>query len=94
MCPQVAALVMGEEPVGLGCLQAWQAVGVSHLPAVDSEPERRDVAGRLGARALAGGDGVVEWVPALPPDGLPLVVKASGSPAAQRQALDQLASSG
>ena len=92
--PPPAALVMGAGPVGLGCLLALRAAGVPTVLAVDVAPFRLAFAERLGARPVTGGDGAVAAVRALLPDGPPLVIEASGNPAAQRQALDLLAAGG
>lgn len=92
--PPASALVMGAGPVGLGCVLALRAVGVAEVLAVDVAPFRRAFAERLGARAVAGGEGAVAAVREAFPDGPPLVIEASGNPAAQRQALDLLAPGG
>lgn len=89
-----AALVMGAGPVGLGCVLALRAVGAPEVLAVDVTPFRRAFAERLGARALPDGEGSVAAARGVLPDGPPLVVEASGNPAAQRQALDLLAPGG
>ena len=92
--PPPAALVMGAGPVGLGCVLALRAIGVAEVVAVDVAPFRLAFAERLGARAVPGGEDAVAAVRAILPDGPPLVVEASGHPAAQRQALDLLAAGG
>ena len=92
--PPPSALVMGTGPVGLGCLLALRAAGVVDVVAVDVAPFRLAFAERLGARAVAGGDVAVAAIGDLLPDGAPLVIEASGKPAAQRQALDLLAPGG
>lgn len=92
--PPESALVMGAGPVGLGCVLALRAVGVAEVVAVDVAPFRLDFARRLGARPVAGGDAATDSVRSLLPDGPPVVIEASGNPAAQRQALDLLAPGG
>ncbi len=89
-----SALVMGAGPVGLGCVLALRAAGVSRVLAVDIAPYRLEFAGRLGATPIPGGDGAVDTVRSTLPEGPPLVIEASGNPAAQRQALDMLAPGG
>jgi propanol-preferring alcohol dehydrogenase len=92
--PPESALVMGAGPVGLGCVLALRAVGVADVVAVDVAPFRLDLARRLGARPVTGGDAATDSVRALLSDGPPVVVEASGNPLAQRQALDLLAPGG
>jgi propanol-preferring alcohol dehydrogenase len=92
--PPESALVMGAGPVGLGCVLALRAVGVADVVAVDVVPFRLDLARRLGARSVTGGDAATDSVRALLSDGPPVVVEASGNPLAQRQALDLLAPGG
>ena len=92
--PPRSALVMGAGPVGLGCILALRAIGRREVVAVDVAPFRLALAERLGALPVAGGDGVVERLGELMPDGPSLVIEASGNPTAQRQALDLLAPGG
>lgn len=92
--PPRSALVMGAGPVGLGCVLSLRAVDVPEVVAVDVAPFRLTLAARLGARAVLGGDGAAAAVRDILADGPPLVIDASGSAAAQRQALDLLAPGG
>ena len=89
--PPDAALVMGAGPVGLGVVLALMASGAGRVLAVDVAPYRLRFAECLGATPVGGGEGAAEAVRALLPEGPPLVVEASGNPAAQRHALDLLA---
>jgi len=92
--PPQSALVMGAGPVGLGCVLALRAVGVPNVLAVDIAPYRLEFAGCLGAVPIPGGDDAVDAIRAALPGGPPLIIEASGNPAAQRQALDVLAAGG
>lgn len=93
--PPAAALVVGAGPIGLGCVLTLRAVDVPEVVAVDVAPYRLELAGRLGATVVEGGEGAVDRVRTLLPDGgAPLVIEASGHPLAQRQALDLLAPGG
>ncbi|MDP9379469.1 MAG: alcohol dehydrogenase catalytic domain-containing protein [Chloroflexota bacterium] len=89
-----SALVMGAGPVGLGVVLALRAVGVGSVLAVDIASYRLEFARRLGATPIPGGEGAFDAVRAVLPGGPPLVIEASGNPAAQRQALDLLAPGG
>lgn len=92
--PPPSALVMGAGPVGLGCLLALRAAGAERVVSVDIAPFRLRFAERLGALVAEGGEGAEGRVRALLPEAPPLVIEASGNPAAQRQALDLLAPGG
>jgi 2-desacetyl-2-hydroxyethyl bacteriochlorophyllide A dehydrogenase len=86
-------VVLGLGPVGVLTAALLQRSGADVL-AADPRSDRREVAGRFGVRALdafeIAGE-VVEWTSGA---GVPLVIEASGSPAALSSALELLAHEG
>ncbi|MGI8534635.1 MAG: zinc-binding dehydrogenase [Candidatus Limnocylindrales bacterium] len=92
--PPPAALVMGAGPLGLGCVMALRAVGVERILALDPSAHRLAMAATLGAELIGGDLDAAVQVHAALPEGPPLVLEASGNPAAQRQALDLVAPGG
>jgi 2-desacetyl-2-hydroxyethyl bacteriochlorophyllide A dehydrogenase len=82
-------VVMGLGVVGLLTALLVQRAGATVL-AADPSGERRELAGSLGVPAVE-----PEELPShLPPEGVPLVLELSGSPAALAAALDLLAHEG
>lgn len=84
--------VVGCGPVGLMAVIAARELGAERIFALDPAPERRALAGRYGAEALAAGPataGAVEAVRAATEGrGADAVVEAVGSPEATRLAFD------
>jgi len=90
-----AAGVMGVGPIGLGSIATLRALGVGQVFAVDIVPYRLALAERLGAVALDARTGdVVEEVRRHAPEGLDLVIEATGHSTAQRQAIEMAAADG
>jgi alcohol dehydrogenase len=78
-------VVLGAGSVGLCAAWAAQRLGAGPVLVIDPVPERRDLAVRLGTRAVAPDDAPAA-VGELDRDGVAAVVEAAGSPAAQRLA--------
>ncbi len=90
-----AAGVMGVGPIGLGSIATLRALGVGQVFAVDVVPYRLALAERLGAVALdARSVDPVEETRRRMPEGLDLVIEATGHPTAQRQAIEIAAADG
>lgn len=91
MCAQAlgelpaAAAVVGCGALGLGAIATLGALGVAGRWAADPAPARAEAAAGLGARLLGGPD---------TPRTFPLVVEASGSPAARALALNLISPGG
>lgn len=89
--PGAEVLIFGAGPMGLLLVQALRHMGASLVVAVEKQPDRLDLAGRLGASAtvLAGPD-QAEALRALAPYGFDVVVDATGVPAVIEQAFQYL----
>jgi alcohol dehydrogenase len=86
-------VVIGAGSVGLCAAWAARTLGAGPVVVVDPVPGRRERAVRFGARAVGPGDAVTA-VRELAPDGVPAIVEAAGSPAAQRLAASLAAPGG
>jgi 2-desacetyl-2-hydroxyethyl bacteriochlorophyllide A dehydrogenase len=88
--PDGVTVVLGCGPVGLMAIAAAREAGCERVLAVDSVPERLDLARRFGAEALAlVGDEIERGVlEATGGRGADTVLEAVGSPAATRLAVD------
>jgi L-iditol 2-dehydrogenase len=88
LAPQ-RAVVIGAGPIGLFAQQALQAVHGAGVAVADRLPERRAVASRLGAVAVAEpealADAVAAWTDG---EGADVVVDAVGAPDTKRASLD------
>jgi len=90
-----AVCIMGAGPIGQGAIIGLRGLGVTNIFVVDINPSRLEMAAKLGAHILDGREGnVVERIRALVPDGPDMVLEATGSQAAQRQAIDMVAAGG
>jgi len=70
--------LLGCGPIGLLILQVLRAAGAGEIHAVDPQPQRRDMAARLGASSA--GDSVADIRALTGNEGAPLVIEATNSP--------------
>ena len=84
-------LIWGGGPMGLLWIQAMQHSGASQVVVVEKEPDRRDLAERMGATAaLAAEPAQLDRLRELAPYGFAIVIDATGVPAVIEQALRYL----
>lgn len=89
--PGDEVLIFGAGPMGLLLTQALKSSGASQVAVVESQPERLELARRMGATAvIPAGEGQSESLQALAPYGYAIVVDATGIPAVIEQALNYL----
>lgn len=89
--PESDVLVLGCGPVGLMAIVGARSLGAGRVFAVDSVPERLQLAESFGAQALPLGADLVERVQAqVEGPGVDCVLEVVGSPEASRLALDLL----
>lgn len=87
-------LVLGAGPIGLALVEVARSRGAK-VYAADLAPERLATARDLGATPVEGGDGLVERVLELTGgEGMPVVMEATGAPAAMESTIDLVASGG
>lgn len=87
-------LVLGAGPIGLAIVEVARAIGAK-VYATDLSAERLTTAASLGATPIAGGAGLLERVLELTNgEGMPVVMEATGAPAAMEQTIDLVAAGG
>jgi L-gulonate 5-dehydrogenase len=87
-------LVLGAGPIGLAVAEVARERG-ARVHVTDLNVDRLAVAARLGLDTLRGGDGLADEVLALTHnEGMPVVMEATGAPAAMRAACDLVAAGG
>lgn len=87
-------LVLGAGPIGLALVEVARSRGAT-VYATDLAPERLATAAELGATPVEGGDGLIERVLDLTGgEGMPVVMEATGAPAAMESTIDLVASGG
>lgn len=93
--PGAPVVVFGAGAVGLSAVMAAVATG-HEVIAVDTKPERLDLAGKLGATHLVdpGGADVMKAIAAILPGGASHVFESSGAPAALMCGVEVLAPGG
>ncbi|GAB4536721.1 MAG: zinc-dependent alcohol dehydrogenase family protein [Anaerolineae bacterium] len=89
--PGDEVLIFGAGPMGLLLVQALRHSGASQVVAVEKQPDRLALAGRLGATAtVTAGPNQKEALRHLAPYGFSIVIDATGVPAVIEQAFDYL----
>ena len=87
-------LVLGAGPIGLAIVEVARAHGAK-VYATDLSEDRLATATGLGAIPIEGGEGLLDRVMALTNgEGMPVVMEATGAPAAMEQTIDLVASGG
>jgi L-gulonate 5-dehydrogenase len=87
-------LVLGAGPIGLAIVEVARAHG-ANVYATDISAERLATAADLGATPIVGGDGLLERVLEITNgEGMPVVMEATGAPAAMEQTIDLVAAGG
>jgi len=87
-------LVLGAGPIGLAIVEVARAHGAK-VYATDLSEDRLATAAGLGAIPLEGGAGLLDRVLSLTNgEGMPVVMEATGAPAAMEQTIDLVASGG
>ena len=87
-------LVLGAGPIGLAVVEVARTIGAT-VYATDLSDERLATAANLGAIPVEGGEGLLERVLTLTNgEGMPVVVEATGAPAAMEQTIDLVAAGG
>jgi L-gulonate 5-dehydrogenase len=87
-------LILGCGPIGLALIEVARARG-AHPIAVDVLPDRLETAAQFGAETRPADDGLLEWVlERTNGDGMPVVIEATGNPAAMSQTVDLVAPGG
>lgn len=92
--PGADALIFGAGPMGLLLVQALRHSGASRIVVVERETDRRALAERMGAAALASDPLPAGNLRELAPYGFPVVVDATGATAVIAQALQFLSPRG